>query len=281
MDEVPVPWNIHEALDDPKWKEAVMEEMKALKGNHTWETVNAPKDKKIIGCKWVFTVKYKIDGRVDRYKARLVAQGFSQTYGIDYEETFAPVTKLNSIRVLLSIVVNLDWELSQFDIKNAFLNGELEEEVYMKVPLGFEEEMGNSKVCKLHKSPYGLKQSPRAWSKKFSSTLTDFGCKQGNADHTLFTKHTTNGKKSILIVYVDDIIIIGDDIHEIKALKQKLKEEFEFEVKELGEMNYFLGMEVARSKQGIIISQWKYTIDLLTETGMQDYKPRYTPLERN
>ena len=149
----------------------------------------------------------------------------------------------------------------------------------MKVPPEFEEEMGNSKVCKLHKSLYGLKQSPRAWFKKFSSTLTDFGYKQGNADHTLFTKHATNGKKSILIVYVDDIIITGDDIHEITALKQKLKEEFE--VKELGKMKYFLGMEVVRSKQGIIISQRKYTIDLLTEIRMQDYKPRYTPLERN
>ena len=134
-----------------------MEEIRALKGNHTWEVVDIPKNKKIIGCKWVFTVKYNSDENVVRYKARLVTQGYSQTYGIDYEETFAPVAKLNSIRVLLSIAVNLDQELFQFDIKNAFLNGELEEEVYMKIPPEFEKEERIGKVCKLHKSLYGLK----------------------------------------------------------------------------------------------------------------------------
>jgi len=161
------------------------------------------------------------------------------------------VAKLNSIRVLLSLVFNLDWELFQLDIKNAFLNGKLEEEIYMKVSPGFEEEnMG--KICKLYRSLYGLKQSSRVWFKKFSSTLINFRYKQGATDYTLFTKHGENGNKAILIMYVDDIIIIGDDIQEISTLKHRLGDEFE--VKDLGEMKYFLGMEVARNKQGILIS---------------------------
>ena len=154
-----------------------MKEMKALVGNHTWDIIEFSKDKKIVGCKWVFTVKYKSNGSIDRYKTRLVAQGFSQIYGINYEETFAPMTKLNSIRMLLSLTINLDWELFQLDIKNAFLNGELEEEIYMKIPLGLEKGQKVGKVCKLYRSLYGLKQSPRAQFKKFSSTLTRFGYK--------------------------------------------------------------------------------------------------------
>ncbi|KAH9668313.1 hypothetical protein KPL70_021366 [Citrus sinensis] len=172
IDSVVVPKNIHEAFKDPKWEKAVQEEMRALHDNGTWEVVDLPKGKKVVGSKWIFTVKYKANREVERYKARLVAQGFTQTYGIDYEETFAPVAKLNSIRVLLSLAVNLDWELHQLDVKNVFLNGTLNEEVYMKIPPGFQSEKERGKVCKLKKSLYGLKQSPRAWFARFSSTLT-------------------------------------------------------------------------------------------------------------
>lgn len=156
------------------------------------ELVELPENKKVVGSKWIFTTKHRADGSIERYKARLVAQGFTQTQGIDCEETFAPVAKLNSIRVLLSIATNLDWELHQLDIKNAFLNGELEEEIYMRIPPGFEEK---EKVCRLIKSLYGLKQSPRAWFKRFSTTLHWLGYQQGQSDHTLFTKHVANGLK--------------------------------------------------------------------------------------
>ena len=132
-----VPRNIQEALDDPNWKLAVMEEMSALEKNETWEIVELPQDKKPVGCKWIFTIKCKADGSVDRYKARLVAKGFTQTYGVDYEETFAPVAKINSIRILLSLAVNFDWPLHQLDVKNAFLNGDLEE-VFISSPPGFD-----------------------------------------------------------------------------------------------------------------------------------------------
>ena len=159
--------------------------MRALKKNSTWDVVNLPKGKKPVGCKWVFTVKYKADGSIERYKARLVARGFTQTYGIDYTETFAPVAKLNTIRVLLSLAVNLDWPLQQLDIKNAFMNGDLEEEVYMTLPPGFNKKGEKNLVCRLKKSLYGLKQSPRAWFDRFAKVLKGQGYRQGQSDHTI------------------------------------------------------------------------------------------------
>ena len=166
---IEIPKNVQEALNVPKWKEAVFEEMRALEKNNTWNVTTLPVGKRTVGCKWVFTVKYNSGGSVERYKARLVVKGFTQTYGMDYSETFAPVAKLNTIRILLSLAANLDWPLHQLDVKNAFLNGDLEE-VYMDGPPGFEEKFG-SKVCKLKKSLYGLKQSPRAWFEKFTQLV--------------------------------------------------------------------------------------------------------------
>lgn len=131
-----------------------------------------------MGCKWIFTVKYNEDGSVNRFKARLVAKGFTQSYGIDYEETFAPVAKLNTVRVLLSLAANLDWPLHQLDVKNAFLNGDLAEEVYMEIPPGFETQTTRNKVCKLRRSLYGLKQSPRAWFERFTKVVKKHGYSQ-------------------------------------------------------------------------------------------------------
>lgn len=188
------------------------------------------------------------------------------------------MAKLNTVRVLLSIAANLDWSLNQLDVKNAFLNGDLEEEVYMEPPPGFTEKFG-SKVCRLKRSLYGLKQSPRAWFERFTKFVKSQGYSQGQADHTLFTKVSTKDKLSVLIVYVDDIILTGDDTDEMNRLKQCLAKEFE--IKDLGQLRYFLGMEIARSKEGIVVSQRKYTLDLLKETGMSGCKPADTPIEAN
>ena len=133
----------------------------------------------------MFTIKYNADGSIERLKARLVAKGFTQSYGIDYQETFAPVAKLNTIRILMSLAANKDWPLHQLDIKNAFLNGELEEEIYMELPPGLETQENYKKVCKLEKSLYGLKQSPRAWFGKFAKTVVKHGYSQCQADHSL------------------------------------------------------------------------------------------------
>ncbi|RVX21201.1 Retrovirus-related Pol polyprotein from transposon RE1 [Vitis vinifera] len=244
LDRIQLPKNIQEAFEIPEWKEAVMEEIRALEKNETWEVMNLPRGKKPVGCKWIFTVKYKADGTVERYKAHLVAKGFTQTYGIDYTETFAPVAKLNTIRVLLSLAANLDWPLHQFDIKNAFLNGELEK---------------------------------KAWFDRFAKVIKNQGYQQGQSDHTMFFKQSNDGRMTILIVYVDDIILTGDDTGEVERLKKVLATEFE--VKDLGQMRYFLGMEVARSRKGISISQRKYVLDLLTETGMLGCKPSDTPIK--
>ncbi|RVW35006.1 Retrovirus-related Pol polyprotein from transposon RE1 [Vitis vinifera] len=275
---IPIATRKGEALQVPEWKKAIFEEMRALEKNHTWEVMGLPKGKTTVGCKWVFTVKYNSNGSLERYKARLVAKGFTQTYGIDYLETFAPVAKLNTVRVLLSIAANLDWPLQQLDVKNAFLNGNLEEEVYMDPPPGFDEHFG-SKVCKLKKSLYGLKQSPRAWFERFTQFVKNQGYVQAQSDHTMFIKHSNDGKIAILIVYVDDIILTGDHVTEMDRLKKSLA--LEFEIKDLGSLRYFLGMEVARSKRGIVVSQRKYILDLLKETGMSGCRPADTPIDPN
>ncbi|KAA0035929.1 Cysteine-rich RLK (RECEPTOR-like protein kinase) 8 [Cucumis melo var. makuwa] len=225
LDFTVIPKNIYTALECPEWKNAVMEEMKALEKNRTWEIYALPKGHKTIGCKWVFSLKYKADGTLDRHKAR----------------------------VLLFIAVNKDWPLYQLDVKNAFLNGDLVEEVYM---------------------------SPRQDLKpnlvsRFTTFVKSQGYSQGHSNHTLFTKASKTGKIAILIVYVDDIVLTGDDQTEISQLKQRMGDEFE--IKDLGNLKYFLGMEVARSKEGISVSQRKYTLDLLTETGKLIYLSHTRP----
>ncbi|BBH03624.1 hypothetical protein Prudu_014548 [Prunus dulcis] len=268
LSSVSIPQKLQDALDNPRWKEAMDEELRALRKNSTWELVELPRGKKVVGCKWVFTIKHKADGSVDRYKARLVAKGYTQTYGIDYQDTFALVAKMNTIRVLLSLAANLGWTLQQFDVKNAFLHGDLEEEVYMDMPPGIDE-TSQGKVCRLRKSLYGLKQSPRAWFGRFSQAMQKYGYRPSQADHTLFLRHSRD----------DDIIMTGDDIKEISKLKIHLAKEFD--IKDLGTLRYFLGIEVAHSKEGIFVSQRKYVLDLLTETGMLACKPADTPIEQN
>ncbi|KAL5538951.1 hypothetical protein UlMin_045173 [Ulmus minor] len=140
---VSIPNSVQEALANKRWKAAMDEEMKSLQKNETWELVDRPAGKKPVGCQWIYTVKYQADGTIERFKARLVAKGYTQTYGIDYTDTFAPVAKINTVRVLLSLAANLDWPLQQFDVKNAFLHGELTEEVYMDPLPGYMPERHN------------------------------------------------------------------------------------------------------------------------------------------
>lgn len=279
LDKIQIPRTVHDALKVPEWRAATLEEFHALEKNGTWTLTTLPPGKQTVGCKWIFSVKQKADGSVERFKARLVAKGYTQSYGIDYQETFAPVAKLNTVRVLLSIAVNQDWPLFQLDVKNAFLNGDLVEEVYMDMPPGFETNCTRGKVCRLRKSLYGLKQSPRAWFDKFTRVLKQDGYLQSQADHTLFIKHFTNGKITMLIVYVDDIVLTGNYEEEMRRLKLLLSKEFE--IKDLGHLRYFLGMEVARSSKGISVSQRKYVLDLLKETGNSGCRPVDTPMDPN
>ena len=255
------------------------EEMRALIQNQTWEVVDLPKGKKRVGCKRVYTLKCKSDGSLNRYKARLVATGYTQTYGLDYQETFAPVAKMNTIRILISLAVNLDWPLYQYDIKNAFLHGNLKEEIYMKYPPRYEGVKNEGKVCKLQKALYGLKQSPRAWFGRFSQAMKTLNYQQCNGEHTLFFKHASQGLITILIVYVDDIIITGSNAKEIRDLEQHLTKNFD--VKQLGPLKYFLGIEFARSSEGILMTQQKYILELLKETKHINCHTNETPIEAN
>ncbi|KAK2997970.1 hypothetical protein RJ639_026398 [Escallonia herrerae] len=155
------------------------EEMKSLQENKTWAVIDRPPGKKPVGCWWIYTVKYKVDGTIERFKVRLVAKGYTQTYGIDYTETFAPVAKINTVRVLLSLAANLNWPL----------HGELSEEVYMELPPGcMMPKTDSRRVCKLQEALYGLKQFPRAWFERFTKSMRAFGYHQSNSDHTLFLK---------------------------------------------------------------------------------------------
>ena len=192
--------------------------MSALEKNKTWEIVERLKGKNIVDCKWIFTLKYKTDGSLERHKARLVAKGYTQTYGVDYQETFAPVAKMNTVRILLSLAAHYNWQLLQYDIKNAFLHGDLDEEIYMNILPGFEGNTGN-KVCKLKKALYGIKQSPRAWFGRFAKVMKESGYKQSQGDHTLFIKHSATGGVTALLGYVDDIIVTGNDEREKHEVK--------------------------------------------------------------
>lgn len=184
--------------------------------------VPLPSGKSVVGCCWLFTVKVGPNGQIDRLKARLVAKGYTQIFGLDYSDTFSPVAKMTSVRLLLSIAAIRHWPLHQLDIKNAFLHGDLGEEVYMEQPPGFVAQGESSGlVCRLHRSLYGLKQSPRAWFGRFSIVVQQFGMTRSEADHSVFYRHTTQGC-IYLIVYVDDIVISGSDHRGILQVKEHL-----------------------------------------------------------
>jgi len=278
LDSYSVPKTVSEALSMPGWVQAMKDEMAALEHNETWDLVSIPPGKKVVGCKWVYTVKLNPDGTLARLKARLVAKGFSQVYGLDYLDTFSPVAKMTSVRLLISLATTHHWPLHQLDIKNAFLNGILDEEVYMAQPPGFVAHGESMKVCKLKKTIYGLKQSPRAWFCRFASTVQDFGLHRSEKDHSVFWR-LHNGKRILLVVYVDDIVITGDDTIGIVSLKKHLHERFQ--TKDLGSLKYFLGIEVAKSKKGVHLSQRKYVLDMLSEAGMLGCRSIDSPMDVN
>jgi Reverse transcriptase (RNA-dependent DNA polymerase) len=275
IEKVPEPNNFEEAKQDQNWISAMNDELNALKRNQTWDLVRLPNGKRTVGCRWIYKIKYKSDGTLERYKARLVAKGYTQTYGIDYSETFAPVAKMNTIRTLMSVATNCDWPLFQMDVRNAFLQGDLEEEVYMDLPPGLSVLKENGLVCKLKKAIYGLKQSPRAWYGKLSSTLVKIGYKKCEADSSVFIKRSQKGI-IVILIYVDDLVITGSDLSGIEDLKHHLNREFD--IKDLGNLKYFLGIEIARSNKGLFLSQRKYALDLLKETGKLGAKPASIPM---
>ncbi|WVZ89477.1 hypothetical protein U9M48_035880 [Paspalum notatum var. saurae] len=238
-------------FDESQWQLAMAEEIAALERTGTWDLVPTPSN--------VYKVKTRSDGSLERYKARLVACGFQQEYGRDYDETFAPVAHMTTVRALLAVASVRAWSISQFDVKNDFLNGELREEVYMQPPLGYSVPEGM--VCRLRRSLYGLKQAPRAWFQRFASVVTAAGFSASADDPALFV-HTSSRGRTLLLLYVDDMIIIGDDPRFIAFVKARLSKQFV--MSDLGPLHYFLGIE-----------------GLLDRASITDHKTEETSMELN
>ena len=241
----------------------------------TWSLVPLPPGRQAIGSKWVFRVKKNPDGSIQKYKARLVAKGFHQREGFDFSETFSPVVKPATIRLMLTVALSKEWQIRQCDFNNAFLNGDLDEEVFMLQPEGFISSDA-SLVCKLKKALYGLKQAPRAWFDKLRTTLQQFGFTNTHSDTSLFCLFSSDSVIYVL-VYVDDILITGNNSAEISQLISNLHSKFA--LKDMGPLHYFLGIEATYSSAGTIhLNQSKYITDLLTKAGMDAAKSMPTPM---
>uniref|UniRef100_A0A2N9FXA9 Integrase catalytic domain-containing protein n=1 Tax=Fagus sylvatica TaxID=28930 RepID=A0A2N9FXA9_FAGSY len=258
----------------PQWCAAMHEEYSALQRQHTWTLVPPPCGKNIVGCKWVFKLKRNSDGTISRHKARLVAKGFHQQHGIDFAETFSPVVKPPTVRLILALAVTYNWPLRQLDVSNAFLHGILKEEVYMAQPPGYVSPAHPNHVCHLHKSIYGLKQAPRAWFESFTSQLVTLGFHSSTADSSLFI-YRSGSTVAFLLLYVDDIVLTGNNALFLSQLITNLSKVFE--LKDLGTLSFFLGLQIQRSSTGLTLTQTKYATDLLHKHHMQHCSPCKTP----
>lgn len=255
------------------WKKAMDSEISSLKENNTWSLEALPDKAKALPCKWVFRIKKNPDGSIDKYKARLVIKGFKQKQGIDYNQTFSPVTKLGTVRSLISIAASEKMHLMQFDVSTAFLYGDLDEVIYMEQPEGYSD--GTSNVCKLKKSLYGLKQAPRCWHKCFGKFMLDLGFKISEADQCLFIREE-GGKKLLVALYVDDGLIAATDEEDSRKFINELKLKFKITSKPA---SYFLGLEIEHLEDGSVkIGQEAYATKVLQRFGMSDCRPVHTPI---
>jgi hypothetical protein len=269
------PISVTQALTDPQWRAAMSSELTALMRHDTWHLVPPLKGCNIIGCKWVFQVKRLVDGSIDKFKARLVAKGFNRRPGLDYTQTFSPIVKPVTIRTILSVAVMHGWPLHQLDINNAFLHGNLTEEVYMSQPPGFRDQSLPDYVCCLKKAIYGLKQAPRASYTALKQALLEFGFVNTKSDSSLFV-YTVAFTTAYFLVYVDDLIITNNKSYFAASIIQQLGRKFS--LKDLGPLHFFLGIEVIPTQNGLFLTQHKYIRDLLARTCMDGAKDVTTSL---
>ncbi|KAK1620485.1 hypothetical protein QYE76_026002 [Lolium multiflorum] len=270
------PNSLDAALADPAWSKAMEEELDAIIDNGTWEPTNLPSGHRAIGLKWVYKVKKDPDGNIVKYKARLVAKGYAQRQGVDFEEVFAPVARMESVRLLLALAAHSAWQVHHMDVKSAFLNGELAETVYVQQPPGFVQGADQWKVLKLKKALYGLKQAPRAWNAKLDASLTALGFIRSELEHAVYRR---GDSRSYLLVgvYVDDLVITGTNAQEIEDFKAEMQRLFK--MSDLGLLSYYLGIEVEQSNGEIRVCQSSYARKILENAGMGMCNPCATPME--
>ena len=229
-----------------QWEQAMQEELDSITANSTYEIVPLPAGRRAIGCKWVYKIKRRADGSIDRYKARLVAKGYSQLYGIDFTETFAPVVRFSSLRAILALAAAADYEIHQMDVKTAFLNGDLDEDIYMQQPDGHRADGAKADhVWKLNKSLYGLKQAGRAWNQKIHTALVELGFTSLHSDSCVYVKRDGSTVMYVL-VYVDDLLLVTNDMAQLTATKTALSGRFD--MKDMGEAHFILGVQITRDR---------------------------------
>lgn len=280
INSIAAPNNFNQAMDDEnkaKWIEAMHEELNSLKKNQTWTLCKLPSDRKAVGSKWIYAIKTDENGDIIRYKARLVAQGYSQKIGLDYNEIFAPVAKQTTLRILLSIASNNNMIVKHLDVKTAFLNGKLKETIYMKQPQGFEVEGKKDFVCLLNRSLYGLKQAPKSWNDELNDALIKMDFKRNRADPCLYRKVHKNGEECILLIYVDDILLVTSTTKMANEVKKQISDLFE--IRDLGEVKYYLGIQINKVGNVYKVNQEKYIKELLVHFNMNDAHISKTPID--
>ncbi|KAK1419234.1 hypothetical protein QVD17_28397 [Tagetes erecta] len=275
-DDVPVRFD--DAKTNPEWMKAMQSEIDSINKANTWKLVDVPNGAKVIGVKWLYKAKRKADDKIYRYKARLVAKGYAQEPGVDFDEVFAPVARLESVRLIISIAANQGWELHHLDVKTAFLNGDLKEEIFVAQPEGFVKKGEEHKVYKLSKSLYGLKQSPRAWNTKLNAILMNLKFHRCSQEQAVYRK-IVGTNLTLIGVYVDDLIVTGSDLKSIMEFKHDMAKNFE--MSDLGKLTYYLGVEVFQGKDEVCIKQEAYAKKILKEAGMLNCNPTHVPMDPN
>ena len=268
--------NFQEVMGNKKWKGAMDEEIKAIKKNDSWELASLPKGHKAINEKWMYKAKKNAKGKVERHKARLVEKVYNQRAGIDYDEVFGPIAWLETIIPIISLAAQNNWRIHQMDVKSAFLNGVLEEEVYIDQPQGYEVKGKEDKILKLKKALYGLKKDPRAWSARIDKYLQERNFVKCLNEHTLYIK-IQNGDILIVCLYVDDLIFKDSNPSRFDEFKKEMTKEFE--MTDIGIMSYYLIIEVKKKDKGILITQEGYPKEVLKKFKVDDSNPVSTPME--
>ena len=270
------PKSVKTALRHSGWKQAMEVELQALIDQKTFQLVPKSPTMHVLGTKWVWKTKLKSDGSLDKLKARYVAKGFNQVAGLDFQETFSPVIKHSTVHLVLSLATMNGWSLRQLDVKNAFLHGPLDEPVYVSQQPGFVNPLYPDHVWKLNKALYGLKQAPRTWFNRLSSYLVSYGFFCSTADPSLFVYRVSN-VTMLLLLYVDDIILTGNDQATLHAFIHQIG--LEFAIKDMGLLHFFLGIEVHYTSSGLFLTQSKYAREVLQCATMDACNAIATPMQ--